>query len=435
MWKWLVGIFIVLALSCGGAGFFLFGTAQGKKLVEQVRPKPPLTEVRLEAAARGSLVRVVSAPGLIEPEKVVKVRARVSSRVIALPFREGDVVHEGDVVVRLDADDQLAALEATKAGLKGEEARLEGAKAALAEATAEVGRIRELYDSKDVSKADLDAAEAAYQRALSNLKASEFSIEIAKANILRAQKDLDNTTITAAIDGTITKLYTEVGEQVLGTSQNEGSLIMEIADLSVMLLKAKIDESNIAPVQPGQEATVYVNAYPDDELKGTVRRVELQRTLDRDNTSYFETEVLVEIPQGLKRLAGLNANADVHVERFDGVLKVPSQAVLDRRVDELPRSLADNPLVDRSKAFARVVYRLIDGKAAATPVTVGSSDQSHTVILAGLEEGDKVVTGPYKVLVGLKHDQRVVEEGTQAKPGDEKKSEVAATGEGAHGGS
>ncbi len=427
MWKWLLGVFLILAAMCGGAGFFLLGTEQGKSLIEQVKPKEKPTEVRLTTVERGSLVRFVSAPGTVEPQTSVEIGAQVSAKIVALPFRAGDEVKKGDVLVRLDADDYIAALESVNAQLKGEEARLAGAKADAAEAALERDRVRELYDTKDVSKSDLDAAEARHLRAEANVKAGEHSIEIARANIARSEKNLEFTTIVSPMDGVITKLNSEVGEQVLGTFNNIGTIILEVADLSVMLMKAKVDETNIAPVKPGQRARVYVNAYSDAPFSGTVDRVQLHRQLDRDGTGYVEAEVLIEQRPGITLRTGLTGNVEIEVETFDGVLKVPSQAVLDRRVDELPKTLVDtNTLVDKAKTFARVVFVIEDGKARPIPVEKGSSDLTHSVILQGVKEGDRVITGPYKVLVGIKNDQKVSEEGTAKK--DDKKTDTAAAG-------
>jgi HlyD family secretion protein len=92
-------------------------------------------------------------------------------------------------------------------------------------------------------------------------------------------------------------------------------------------------------------------------------------------------------------------------------VKVPSQAVLAREVDELPLDIREkNSDVDKNKTFATVVYKYTDGKATATPVKIGASDLTHTVILSGLKEGDKVIVGPYKVLEKVKHDQKVRDE-------------------------
>jgi HlyD family secretion protein len=184
-----------------------------------------------------------------------------------------------------------------------------------------------------------------------------------------------------------------------------------------MLLRAKVDESNIAPVSVGQRSRVYVNAYPDEVFDGVVDFVDMNRELDRDGTGFIAADILLTLPGGRVLRTGLTANAEIEVEAFEGVLRVPSQCVLDRRIDELPKAVVDaSPNVDKTKTFARVAYTVRDGKAVPVPVAVGSSDQTHTVILAGLAEGDRVVSGPYKVLVGLKHDQKVTEEGAATPP-------------------
>jgi HlyD family secretion protein len=411
VWKWLVIVAVVLLIGCVGSGYWLQSSGKFDEYMKMLRPELKPTEVRLGKAARGDLVRTVSAPGQIEPKTKVEISAQVSARIIALPYRDNAVVKKGDVVVRLDARDLAALLDAAKAQLKSEQARLEGARASFTNAELELNRRKELLTSRDVSQSEVDAAQAEYLRALSVLNQSEHAIEIARANIVRAEKDLDNTTITAPYDGIITKLNAEVGETVVvGTLNNPGSVIMEIADLNVMLLKARVDEANIAPVKEGQKARLFVNAYPDRTFTGTVELVGLKRQQDRDGTAYFETEILIDLPPGLLLRSGLTANADIEVETFRDVIKVPSQAVLDRAIEELPKRVTENnPSVDHAKKFARVVYVMKEGKAQPVPVTVGASDLTHTVILAGLEENAPVIVGPYKALVGLKHDQLVAE--------------------------
>lgn len=433
MWKWILALFLVCVAICGGGGYVLAFTDAGKGVLAQLKPQDSKTEVRIEKVQRGKLVKVVSAPGSVEPKTKIQVSAQVSAKIIALPFREGDTVKKGDVVCRLDSDDYVAALESARASLRGEEARLAGLKADLALAEAEWGRTKELFDSKDMSKSDLDSATANLERAKANVQGSEHSIEVAQAAIDRAQKSLDYCTIHSTIDGVVTILNNEVGEQVLGTSFNAGTVIMEIADLSTMLVKAKVDEANIGPVKAGQIATININAYPDQTFPGVVELVGLKREVDKDGTGYFETQILVKQPEGVILKSGLTSNADIQVQTFDSVLKVPSQAVVDRRIDELPRDTTDNnPNVDRTKVFARVVYKFADGQAKSTAVSIGASDVTHTVILSGLNEGDTIITGPFKVLVTLKDEQKVVDEETAKKEREAKgiKPVAAASGSG-----
>ena len=102
---------------------------------------------------------------------------------------------------------------------------------------------------------------------------------------------------------------------------------------------------------------------------------------------------------------------DIETLKHADVLKVPSQAVMDRNLDDLPLDIRENnPYIDKEKTFAIVVYRYIDGKAVVTPVKMGHSDLTHTIIEQGLNENDKIVVGPYKVLDGLKNDQKIQDE-------------------------
>lgn len=414
MWKWLLGIFVVLCVAMAAGGYYLVSSGTLKDMMAGFDPAGKGMQVRLDEVSRGNLVRTVSAPGLIEPRTKVSISAQVSARVIALPFREGQRVKRGDVVVKLDAVDLAAALDSAKAALKAEEARFEGAKASLANATTEFGRKKELFGSKDISKSELDLAEADYRRAESTYNSALASIEIAKAGIQRAQKDLDNTVIISPMDGIITTLDAEVGELVVvGTLNNPGSVIMEIADLSDLLVKAKIDEANIAPVRAGQTAKVFVNAMPDKNFSAVVERVKMLRQIDRtDNTAYFETEMKLEVPEDVSLYSGMTCNVDIAVETFYDVLLVPSQAVLDRKTDEIPQAVLDaSPVVDLQKKFVRVVYVMENGKAASRPVSTGPSDLTRTVILGGAAEDQKIIVGPFKALLALKDGQAVVEEG------------------------
>ena len=114
---------------------------------------------------------------------------------------------------------------------------------------------------------------------------------------------------------------------------------------------------------------------------------------------------------GARRGSGLSADVDVQIAEHADVALVPSQAVLGRPVDDLPSDVRkDNPNVDETKTVATVVYRFIDDKAVVTPVTIGPSDVTHTAVVAGLDLGDQIIVGPYKVLENLKHEQAVGDE-------------------------
>lgn len=406
----IIGITVVGIGIMGAVGFMIVKSPIGQQFTGQGNSNEPFgTPVRLQAVERGDLQRTVSAPGSIEPKTLVNISSQVSAKVLALPFREGDLVHEGDVVVRLDPQNLVAALDSAKAGLKQQQASLLGSEATLINARLQYERLQSLYETGDATKAELDAAEAEFLRAQSSKAFNEASIEQAEARIEQAQKDLENTSITSSITGLVISLSTEVGETVIvGTTNNPGSIIMEIADLSEMLLKAAVDEANIAPVEIGQDTTIFINAYTDRTYTGRVSNIARKRQVASDGTGTFEVEIPIDLAEGETLYTGLTASTDIAVEHFYDAMLVPSQAVLDRRIEDLPEEVRkNNENIDQNKTFARVVYKVVDGKAIATPVLVGASDLTSSVITAGLEEGDMVIVGPYRELLNLRHDMAV----------------------------
>ncbi|MBX9735473.1 MAG: efflux RND transporter periplasmic adaptor subunit [Phycisphaerales bacterium] len=429
MWKWLAIAFVASVIVCGVGGYFASKDARVKEWFKASVLQQKPVEVRVEAVASGDVTRVVNAPGSIEPKTKVQISAQVIARITDLPFREGEYVRKDQVVVRLDSRDLAASLESAQAQLRGEQARLRGNEASYEQADRDMKRRESLLKTDDETKANVEEAQERMLRARAAVESSRHGVEQVKANILRATKDLENTTIVAPFDGTITKLNAEVGELVVvGTLNNASSVIMEIADLNTMLMKARVDESNIAPVKAGQTCRVFANAYSGRSFAGKVERVGLKRQVDRDGTGYFEVEVLVDKPKELIFASGLTANADIEVQRFTGVTKVPSQAIVDRKVDDLPSELINGPLVDRTKAITQVVYLFDPGtpsaKARAVVVKTGPSDLTHTIIEAGLDVGARVIVGPFRALTTLKTGTEVSEEGAKTDNGSKPVSMV-----------
>jgi HlyD family secretion protein len=405
--------------------------------------------VRIEKPQKGELIEFVSAPGEIEPKTKVQLSAKVTSRIMELPFDEGDKVTKGDpcanppipasVLVRLDSKDlesqlrsvrasregQATQLEVEKARIKSQNSNLIGLEASLKQAQRDLERQKELLASKDISQtiyeqAKLKAEElqSQFESSQHSLKAAELglivmehNLEASDARVAEAEEALTYTTITSPIDGIVTRVNAEVGEMVVfGTMNNPGTVIIEVADLSKMLVVAQVDESDVAKVKAGQTAKVQVDAFPDSEFKGIVSSVALSHTASSSGTKYFRTEIILDAAEE-KLYSGLTAHVDIETVKHTDVLKLPSQAVMGRDIDSLPLDIRENnPYIDKDKTIATVVYRFVDGKAAATPVKIGQSDLTHMIIEAGITEDDKIVVGPYKVLDGLKHNQKIQDE-------------------------
>lgn len=419
-----IAIIIVVVLVVAAGGGLLLAGPQITKALQGLRPEANFTEVRVEPARRGELIESISAPGEIEPRIKVELSAEVSARIEELPFREGDLVKKDDIVVKLDDRDLVAAVEAATARKEGEQARMESEKARLTGAQhnlnyarRDLERKQSLYDTGDISRNELDAALNRVDELDANVEASKFSLSVIESSLASAQADIDRanealakTVIRAPMDGRITMLNAEVGEVVMvGTMNNPGTVILVIADLSRMILNAQVAESDIAKVDEEQSAKLYINAYPDETFTGVVNHVALQRSGQPDGTGFFETEVEVYLHDGRQIRSGLLANVDIEIAQHEGII-VESQAIVDELLEDLPDAIRrDDPLVDRTRKTTPVVYCLVDNKAVAMPVKVGSSDATHTHVLEGLEADDQVIVGPYKVLESIKHDDRVID--------------------------
>jgi HlyD family secretion protein len=415
-----------------------------KKVVRGKQDKSNHTTVRIEQVKRGELSEFVSAPGEIEPKSKVEISAKVSARIVELPFDEGDQVlggnmdanppELGSLLIRLDSKDLASQLRMAKASYQAqsaqinveksrvarEKANLKATESLLKQAESDMHRQKQLLESQDISQAMFDQTQcthdelqARYQAATHGLKASELNIvvlkhnlEAAEARIEEAEEAFGYTTIRSPINGTLIRVNAEVGEVVMtGTMNNPGTVIMEVGDLSQMLVVARVDEADIGGLQVGQHANVSIQSFPNTEFTGVVDTIALTHRMSNNGTKYYRTEIILD-PSKEKLYSGLTADVDIQTRKHEDIIKVPSQAVMARPMDGLPLEIRENSeLLDKKKIHATVVYRCVDGKSVVTPVKIGDSDLTHTIITAGINQGDKIVIGPYKVLDSLGHDQ------------------------------
>jgi HlyD family secretion protein len=441
------------------------GAAAGFVVKKRMAAARKATIVRVEVVEPGELLEFVSAPAELEPKSRVEISAKVSGRVEALPFKVGERVTKGDpnanppilpsVLVRLDSKDlesqllgaqarraaQAASIESEKARIAGQKAGLLGTGATFEQAKTDMARQKKLLATKDISQYEFDqaqlkldelqaqynAAKLSLESAELNLKVLEHNLTAADAGIDQAKETLGYTTIFSPINGVLTRINAKEGEMVVtGMMNNPGTKILEVGDLSQMLAVAQVDEADVGKLEVGQKAKVFIDAYPNHEFKGTVYTIALSTDLSKQGTKYYKTEILLESDQRLH--SGLTANVDIETHKYTGVLAVPSQAVMTRDIDSLPLDIRDNsPCVDKSKTFATVAFRYIDGKAVVTPIKIGPSNLTHTILEAGVEKGEKVIMGPYKELEKLKHDQVVKDEREAKAEEDAKKNGPKAT--------
>ncbi|MDH5743641.1 MAG: HlyD family efflux transporter periplasmic adaptor subunit, partial [Candidatus Aminicenantes bacterium] len=200
----------------------------------------------------------------------------------------------------------------------------------------------------------------------------------------------------APIDGVITSLRVEEGEVALvGTMNNPGTILMTIADLSVMEVEVEVDETDVIGVKMGQPADVRVDAFPDDSVKGKVTEIgssALQKLTMAEESKDFKVIITLEDPpENLK--PGLSASADIITARKNNVLAIPISALV----------LMEKEGAEQEEG----VYIVQESRVKFTPVQKGIMGELKIEITSGLEEGQDVVVGPYSALRQLKDDMLI----------------------------
>lgn len=316
----------------------------------------------------GSILSQVSATGELKAKAQVNLQAQVMGVIEKLYVDEGDWVDQGDLLLELDRGRY--------------QAQMVLARSRYTQAKLSHARVDSLYARKLVSEEQYEASKAAY--------------EMAKAQYEEAEDSYAKTSVRAPIAGTVAKVNVEEGETViLGTMNNLGTVIMVIADMSRMEAIVEVDETDVVSLHIGQHADIQVDAFPDTTFAGAVTKVgymPLQNLLSAGVEGVdFEVEVTIDSTMPELR-PGMTVSVDITTASLDSVLVVPIQAVGRREIDEEERE---------------TVFVVEQGKAKLKPVRTGKSSDTDIEITEGLDPGEHVITGPYKLLSKLKDGRKV----------------------------
>ena len=274
-------------------------------------------------------------------------------------------------------------------------------------------RTQKLYEQKLISDADYEAADAS----LEALKAQRQQMEASRNE---AQDKLNKTRLYATMDGIVTKLNKEEGEMAIGATFQE-DVIMVISDLSVMESVIEVDENEVVNLQLGDTCDVELDAFPDTTFRGKVSKIAntaITRGLGtQEEITNFEVTVTINNADHRFR-PGMSTTVDVYSKRADNVLRIPIQAVTVREKQKLKKKTDvedKKPLTEETsskpagKDMVEVVF-IVDknNRTNMHPIKVGINDDDYYALTSGLNEGDRIVTGPYKILSKkLKNDEKV----------------------------
>ena len=369
-------------------------------IISNLRSKREKTiKVTVEKVEKQDLESIISASGEVKPKKNVNISAQIPGRIIKIGVDEGQNVKAGDFLLKLDAIQYEANANRDRALIHSYEASLIKAKARSKKDESYYERQKKLWEEMLISREQLETANAQYEISKADQESILYQIKQAEASLQSTLDHLSKTVYNSPIDGIITSLRIEEGEIALvGTMNNPGTVLMTIADLSVMEVEVEVDETDVIGVKIGQLSEVKVDAFPDQTINGKVTEIgssALQKTTASEESKDFKVIITLENPpEDLK--PGLSASADIITADKKDVLAIPISALVLREKEDVDKNKKKNEEPEEG------VYVVENSRAKFYPVKKGIMGEMMIEIVSGLEEGQEVVVGPYSALRQLK---------------------------------
>ena len=386
--------------------------------------------IDVERIERRSLEAVVSATGTIEPQLSVDISSSVMGRVTHLAVNEGDRVADGQFLLQIDPESLQSAVNRNEALLGAaessvEQARVavEGARVNLELARDTLERKTELWELELISREEYDQARRELELRETEFEARQVEVETARQRIRQeratlesAEYNLEQVTITSPIDGVITRRSIEEGETVvIGTMNNPGTVLMTIADFSILEAHVEVDETDIPSVRLGQTAVITIDALPDTTYPGHVTEIGNSPIqgggLGTSQATNFEVVVTLDgdVP-GVR--PGFTATADIQTAVRTNVVAVPIQSTTVREVTLDADGRMVRPAPEGGAAVASAaqldvaerteetegVFVVRDERAWFVPLETGIAGDRYFEVISGLDAGDQVAIGPFEVV-------------------------------------
>jgi len=404
-----------------------------------------------EIVSTRTITETVAANGKIQPAVDVMISPYISGEVVELYVKEGDEVETGDLLAKIDPEIYISSYERMEANLSSQKANLANSRARLSQAEAQFvnaelsyNRNKKLWEQQVISDADFDAAKASYQVAKAEVDAakqsvssSQFAVKSSEASLKEARENLVRTTIKAPHEGKISRLGVEVGERVTGASQfSAGTEIMRIANLNDMEANVEVNENDIVRVSLGDTCEIEVDAYLDKIFKGVVTEIATSANVtgvSADQVTNFDIKIRI-LPESYADLIpednptyaplrpGMSATVEIQTETNRNMITVPLQAVTTRSADTTESKISEGRGAqpteetekDKKEEMKEVVFIYDNGIARMKSVTTGIQDVNHIVITEGVEDGDEIISGPYRAV------SKTLKDGDEVKKVDKK---------------
>lgn len=403
------------------------------------------TTVTVETIQKRDLEAIVSASGKIDPKKTVNISAQSMGRVTRLGVKEGDRVTAGQFLLQIDPVTAEAAVRRDVAAVAGARTALEQSRVGLQSARANLDvarqnlkRQQELWSGGLTTRESLERAQAEVEIRESDLKGREQEIKNREtqlnqqeAGLVSSQHTLAQVRFVSPFDGIVTRRNIEEGENVMiGTMNNAGTVLLTVADMSVIEAEVEVDETDIPFVQLGQPAKIMIDAIADQVFMGKVTEIgnsPIQTAGSGTTRTATNFKVTVTIEGQIPDVRpGFTCTAEITTATKKQVVSVPIQAMTVRellydaqgnvvheprpprpRFQFGPPQAAQTPATPaelqpgQKREEREGVFLMKDGKAAFTIVKTGIAGERYLEVTSGLKEGDQVITGPFDSVRGM----------------------------------
>jgi HlyD family secretion protein len=380
------------------------------------------TEVRLERVTRRDLVSSVTSCGKIEAKTSVDISADITGRIIDIAVREGDLVKRGQFLLQIDPAQYQAAVARAEGVVASTEATLIQMRATRDQAQRAWNRSRQLTELGDnlIAPETAEQSKTAYDVAEANYQSTRAQLEQARAGLQEAKDNLAKTRLTSPISGRVVRLAVEEGEvAVPGTFSRETGLLMTIADLSVILAKVQVDETEVVRLRQNDSVEVTIDAYQDTTFWGRVTEISHSAKLTPTETASgstdravdFDVEITLRNPPADIR-PDLSCTARIITDTRSRALSIPIIALTVRDHEKIPSEAEGAPQVDTLRARfkkreAEGVFVVRNGIATFRPVRTGVAGEDYFEVIDGVREGETIVGGTYQAIRDLKDGDKV----------------------------
>ncbi len=359
-------------------------------------------DVTVTPVFRKDVVHYVTATGKIEPELEVTISPDVSGEIIELPIREGETVEKGDLLFKIEPDVYINQVEQNRARLDLSKSQSFESRARKLKAEDDFRKASVLHADRLISDTDYLTAKTNAEAAKATYEASLFTIKQNKSLLDQSLEQLEKTTVTSPIQGTIIELNSKSGERVVGTGQFQGTDVLRIANLDSMQVEVEVNENDIINVEQGDHVIVHVDAFGNRTFDGLVREISNSAITESAGTQEEVTNFSVKIRilnHGRLLKPGMSATADIETDSVPDALVVPIQSVTLR---EPP---TDETAAEKQGSNSRQGVFIVENRTARfCPVETGTTDNTHIVVLKGLQENEQVVSGSYTAITRLLQD-------------------------------